>query len=166
MHPKYIVRTTLDRAACRALARHQMRRLKFYFFSLDIMLAVCVVMLWVRGSAFAGLASVVLLLLLAYTLFSDRLAGAMIFQSANHDVGETEYAFFEDEIKAVNRAETSRLHYAGFPAIHETGEHFFLYIQKNVAIILPKADFAEGDPAKFGLFLAEKTGKVLLRSKY
>ena len=165
MEPKYIVRTTLDRPACRALARHQMRKLKFLFFSLDLMLAVCVAMLWVKGSAFAGLASVVLLLLLGYTVFSDRLAGSMIFQSANHDVGETEYSFAEDCVTAANRKETSRIRYGSFLGVHETEEHYFLYIQKNVAIILPKADFVEGDPAGFEVFIAEKLGRPVLRSR-
>ena len=165
MQPKFTVRTTLDRAACRALARHQTRKLKFYFYSIDIVLAVCVAMLWKQSSSFAGLATMVLALLLAYTLFSDRFAGMLIFQAANHNVGETEYAFADDGVTAVNRAETTRLRYAGFFGIHETADHYFLYIQKNVAIILPKADFAAGNPAEFGTYIAEKTGKPLLRAR-
>lgn len=165
MKPNFIVRTTLDKPACKALARHQMRKLKFLFFSLDLMLTVCVVMLWVKGSAFAGLASVVLLLLVGYTVFSDHLAGSMIFQSANHDVGETEYSFAEDGVTAVNRKETSRIRYGSFLGVHETEGHYFLYIQKNLAIILPKSDFVSGDPAGFEAFIAEKLGKPVLRSR-
>ena len=118
MEPRFIVRTTLDRAACRALAKHQTRKLKFYFYSIDIVLAVCVALLWRQGSAFAGLATMVLALLLAYTLFSDRFAGMLIFQAANHNVGETEYSFAEDGVTAANRAETTHLRYAGFLGIH------------------------------------------------
>ena len=63
MENKFIVRTTLDAAACKALARHQTRRLKSLFLGIDILLAVCTALLWRSGSSFAGLASVVLLLL-------------------------------------------------------------------------------------------------------
>lgn len=166
MNAKYIVRTTLDRAACRALARHQTRRLKFYFFYIDVFLAVCAALLWRRGSSFSGLVLVLFALLLAYTFFLDRFAALLMFQAANHDVGETEYAFADEGITAVNRAESSRLPYAGFLGVHETGSHYFLYIQKRVAIILPKADFAAGDPADFGTYFSARSGRPLLRSRF
>ena len=38
MENKFIVRTTLDAAACKALARHQTRRLKSLFLGIDILL--------------------------------------------------------------------------------------------------------------------------------
>ena len=165
MEPRFIVRTTLDKPACKALARHQMRKLKFYFWATDVVLAVLVAMLWRQGSAFAGLASMALLLVLAYTLFCDQLAGAMIYRSANLSDGETEYAFGEDAVTVTNRAETGRIRYASFFGIHETATHCFLYIQKNVAIVLPKKDITVGDPAQFGAFIAGKTGKALLRCR-
>ena len=165
MEPRFIVRTALDKAACKALARHQMRKLKFYFCATDIVLAVLVVMLWMQRSPFAGLASMALILLLAYTFFCDQLAGAMIYRSANLSAGETEYAFGEDTITVANKAETSRIRYASFFAIHETMTHCFLYIHKNVAIVLSKKDFTVGDPEQFGVFIAEKIGKPLLRCR-
>ena len=38
----------------------------------------------------------------------------------------------------------------------ETGKHYFLYLNRNLAYILPKADFAMGNAAAFAAFLQEK----------
>ena len=165
MKPNFIVRTTLDKPACKALARHQMRKLKFYFCATDIVFIVLVALLWRSGSAFMGLAAMALILLLAYTLFCDQLAGAMIYRSANLSAGETEYAFGEDAVAVTNKAKTSRFLYKSFLSVHETEAHCFLYIQKNVAIVLPKADVAVGDRAQLGTFIAGKIGQPLLRCR-
>ena len=165
MENKFIVRTTLDAAACKALARHQTRRLKSLFLGIDILLAVCTALLWRSGSSFAGLASVVLLLLVLYTLFLDRFAGMLMYQAASKNVSETEYAFSETGIAVTSARETSELKYSAFLMAHETDTHFFLYIQKNVAVILPKADFTAGRPEDFAAYLAERLGKPVLRCR-
>lgn len=46
----------------------------------------------------------------------------------------------------------------------DSQDHYFLYLDRNMAYILPKADFAQGDAASFAAFLQEK-GVALMQLK-
>lgn len=48
--------------------------------------------------------------------------------------------------------------YSGLTALYSNGDTYYLLLDKNHALILPKRSFTEGDPEAFAGFLGEKTG--------
>ena len=166
MEAKFVVRAALDRSACLAMARHQLKWLKLAFWAVDAVMLALAVTLTRSGSPHAGIVSVFCVLLIIYSLALDYIAGWMMFKSVNKAIGVTEYTFGADSVRAVNRQEDTALGYNTFVKLDETDRRFFLYLRKNTALVLSKAGFTTGKPEDFAAFLAAKCGKEVKRSKY
>ena len=48
--------------------------------------------------------------------------------------------------------------YGAFESIFHGKEAFYLYLNRQQALVIPERCFTHGDPSAFGAFLAEKTG--------
>ena len=71
----------------------------------------------------------------------------------------TVYITANDEaIFAKNLKSEEKYFYSGLTAIYTNGDTYYLLLDKNHAIILPKRSFTSGDPESFAAFLTEKTG--------
>ena len=71
----------------------------------------------------------------------------------------TVYITANDEaIFAKNLKSEEKYFYSGLTAIYTNGDTYYLLLDKNHAIILPKRSFTSGDPEGFAAFLTEKTG--------
>ncbi len=96
-------------------------------------------------------------ILAAFALFLPRLAAAGMAK-ANRDGGRTEMAFGEDEVTLQTPKGRFTYYYSGFDSIYHSPEAYYVYVNKQQAIIVPGRSFTWGDPATFGAFLSAKTG--------
>ncbi len=165
MDAKFVVRSGLDRDACLAMARHQLKPVKLAFFLVDAVVIALAAMLLRSGSQHAGIVCVFAVVLVLYSLALDQIAGRMMFRAANKAVGVTQYDFGPEDIHAKNRQEETRLRYDGFVKFHETDRHFFLFLRRNSALVLAKRGFAAGKPEDFAAFFAQKSGLPVKRSR-
>lgn len=74
---------------------------------------------------------------------------------------EQKFYFDEANVVAQGGAEKVIHRYSEFCALAETEDYFVLFLNRFSGYILSKKGFLQGDPAQFGTFLKEKTGKKL-----
>ncbi|MFR1052462.1 MAG: YcxB family protein [Lachnospirales bacterium] len=87
----------------------------------------------------------------------------LTFKTARRLPERFEQKFYFDDTGMVAQGGTEKVvhQYGEFWALAETEDYFVLFLNKFSGYILSKAGFLQGDPAKFGAFLKEKTGKEL-----
>ena len=66
--------------------------------------------------------------------------------------------FGEQEANIRNRTSQTIYQYSGFDSVCHSDGAYYLFINRQQALVIPERCFVEGDPAAFGAFLAEKTG--------
>ncbi len=76
-----------------------------------------------------------------------------------------DYRFGETGFDVTYPGQSESVPYTGLKRIVETEGYYFLYTDIRFAHILPKKDFAQGDAAGFGAFVARKSGLELLQHK-
>ena len=108
---------------------------------------------------------VVSLLFTLYALFFPRFMGWRAWRSRNQKVEGTTMAFCDDCVRISSNLDEGTMQYSAFLRLTENRKYFFLFIQKHSAYMLPKDQFTQGDPAEFGVFIAEKTGLEIKRVK-
>ena len=157
MDRRFVVRTKMDLAGCKAFWKALypgtwiLRRILWVFA------AILTIPLWVWDPFRAGLLTVLLIVLILLELFRPR----QMFKNATSNGNEdTEIVFEEDKIYLHGSHSEGTMTYAGFLKFKEDDRYYFLYIQKRTAYILPKKDFAEGDPEDFCEFLIDKNVKA------
>lgn len=75
--------------------------------------------------------------------------------SKNHE--DAVIHFMEEHYELSLDSSFHRIHYSNIQAIMEDKEHYYLFIDKNIAHILKKPDFIKGDPECFRTFISSKT---------
>ena len=72
--------------------------------------------------------------------------------------GSIDLCFGEEDVSARRTVESTVYQYGAFESIFHGKEAFYLYLNRQQALVIPERCFTHGDPAAFGAFLAEKTG--------
>ena len=76
-----------------------------------------------------------------------------------------DYRFGETAFDVTYPGSSESVFYKDLKKIVETQDYYFLYTDIRMAHILPKKDFAQGDAAQFGKFVAERSGLEVLQHK-
>ena len=93
--------------------------------------------------------------------WSDKLSGRISRQITMHAESVVHIDFAEDAIRdRVADIETT-YPYTAIIDLMRFADRYFLYVDKNKAIILPRRGIVEGDFEAIGPWLEEKTGKPL-----
>lgn len=162
MEKRFVNRTELDFAVCRALARQASHKVTLALWAAVAVIAVCTAIMWFIGSARAPQFTGFLAIVFAYALLKDFLYGAMMYRGYNHKHGAVEYIFGEEDIAMRSSLEETRLQYGGIVKVTEDKNYFFLYVSKASALVLAKKGFVEGKPEDFAAFLSGKSlGRIL-----
>lgn len=72
--------------------------------------------------------------------------------------GPLELNFAEEELQVTSPKLREQYPYGSITEITHYKRCYYLYLDKNHAIMLPERCFTEGDPKAFGAFIAEKSG--------
>lgn len=167
MERRFLIRSELDRQCCRALVQSQLRekklKVKAMCITCSVIILLCSAMLWMMGDSDALGFTLAGIFFMVFALGWEKFLSWLTYRSINGDVGETEHTFEESGIQFANNLGNSEVKYAALVKLVETDGYFMLYVQKNMAYVLPKKAFEEGDPSAFAAFLEEKTGKKCRR---
>ena len=73
-------------------------------------------------------------------------------------MGSIEMRFDENEVSVQRAVESTVYQYGAFDSLYHGEGAFYLYLNRQQALVIPERCFTQGDPAAFGAFLAGKTG--------
>lgn len=76
---------------------------------------------------------------------------------------ELDFRFSEDGFTVTVPTCSSEFSYQGIAKLYEDADYFVLILPAGTGYVLRKSSFIEGDPAAFGPWLAEKTGKNIIQ---
>lgn len=93
-----------------------------------------------------------------------RMQRQLIKNAQNMDM-TIDYRFGETAFDVTYPGSSESVSYKDLQKIVETEGYYFLYTDIRMAHILPKKDFAQGDAAQFGKFVAQRSGLELLQHK-
>ena len=71
------------------------------------------------------------------------------------------FIFMIKKFEVTNEQEDRIMRYSRLYKVYENKEFFYMYLDKENALVLEKSGFERGDPDSFGKFLKEK-----IKSKY
>ena len=91
-------------------------------------------------------------------LMRDRINARSSQKLYVRSIGTVYITANDEAIFAKNLKSEEKYFYSGLTAIYTNGDTYYLLLDKNHAIILPKRSFTSGDPEGFAAFLTEKTG--------
>lgn len=161
--PQFAVKVTHGKEACREFGGIQVKKTKSSFVML-----ICSIVLFFLQLVISFMDGMELLSPLAlgsvtfiYWLFLDRIIGNGAYRGLTKAVlsTETTYVFQDRYIATSSSLEASNLSYRTIDSIAESDNLFALYVNRNMAHLLPKACFTQGTPEEFRQFIAEKTQK-------
>lgn len=117
-----------------------------------------------QGPRFLYVATIVfgLLCIFAQQIGLWRMQRQLTKNAQNMDM-TIDYRFGETAFDVTYPGNSQSVSYKDLKKIVETAGYYFLYTDIRMAHILPKKDFAQGDAAGFGKFVAEKSGLELLQ---
>lgn len=165
METKFRVEYKVTLDAYRALNRYHSRKGSIFTMICAVIILVCSINLWWFGDAEAWLFMLSGVAILLLGVFLTRLLSWFSWRGRNKSVEIIEYSFDDEGFTVENEVETGRIKYAILTKLVETNGYFLLYVQKQVAHILPKARFTAGNAEDFAAFLEEKTGKKVIRAR-
>ena len=84
---------------------------------------------------------------------------------ANGSMLSAEYLFGESGVRTGTGEATSIYTWPAFRELYHSKGVYYLFIDTNHAMILPERSFTQGEPAAFGPWIAEKTGKEMKEIK-
>lgn len=73
-------------------------------------------------------------------------------------MGSIEMCFGENEVKVNRTVESTVYQYSAFDSLYHGVGAFYLYLNRQQALVIPERCFTQGDPVAFGAFLTDKTG--------
>ena len=99
---------------------------------------------------------------------ADTLASVWIWKKAawksyKEKGSELDFRFSEDGFTVTVPTCSSEFSYQGIAKLYEDADYFVLILPAGTGYVLRKSSFIEGDPAAFGPWLAEKTGKNIIQ---
>jgi hypothetical protein len=136
------------------------RILQLFLVGLCCLLEILMIAFYVSFGD-AGTHMIVLMILIpvlgAEMLLMPRIL-ALTMAKTNRKIGSIDMCFGENEVSARRAVESTVYQYNAFESIIHANGAFYLYINRQQALVIPERCFVEGDPAAFGAFLTEKTG--------
>ncbi|MGX8699424.1 MAG: YcxB family protein [bacterium] len=75
--------------------------------------------------------------------------------------GGLHIVFDEEEIRVTAEKLREQYPYSGITELYYHKGTWYLFLDKNHAILLPERSLTSGDPAQFGAFLSQKCGKPI-----
>lgn len=160
MEARFIIRHTLHREDMIAFVRTAGRRSRILlcllalvwwaYFALEVY--------WYYWDIYHTLLLVLAAALTLLAVVFPRIVGWKLWHSRNSNAAEATLAFMDDCVRVSTNLSEGTTQYDIFMRIVESDRYFYLYTQKKLAHILPKASFNQGNPAEFGAFITEKTG--------
>lgn len=108
------------------------------------------------------------ILLLLVSLFFGlflllNISGRLTWRNYSAKGTEALLEFFEDYFATYLPTAESRTSYTVIQKLFEDQARYFLFVNKNSAVIVRKDGFTVGDPAEFGAWIAEKTGEEITK---
>ena len=73
-------------------------------------------------------------------------------------IGSIDMCFGENDVMVQRAVESTVYQYGAFDSLYHGKGAFYLYLNRQQALVIPERCFTQGEPAAFGAFLAEKTG--------
>lgn len=73
-------------------------------------------------------------------------------------MGSIEMRFDENDVSVQREVESTVYQYGAFDSLYHGVGAFYLYLNRQQALVIPERCFTQGDPAAFSAFLNEKTG--------
>jgi len=160
MDRRFVVRAKVDLDCCRALWKAMQGKARIIRWILWLMMVAVIAQLWQLNRSHAVLFTVLFAVLIFRVLIQPRRMFKNVSSAGNE---EAEYVFEEDCLHMRGAHSEGTADYGGFVKLLENKRYYFLFIRKNMAYVLPKSAFVEGDPAEFGAFLTEKCSKPVGR---
>ena len=158
MEERFVVKTELDKKGCRIVARVRDRKFRYVRFAVILLGLLYIVLSWAVRDPNALLYTILLGALASLAAFRPQIQGWISWRSVKDSARDSELRFTDEGIQVSSSAAQGTNLHSKYGKIVETKEYFLLYPQKNLANVLPKADFTVGNPDEFAAFLAEKTG--------
>ena len=87
------------------------------------------------------------------------------FYKANSSMLKAKYRFGGSGVRTGTNDVSSIYTWSAFRELYRSKGCYYLYVDQNRAMILPERSFTQGDPADFGAYMAEKTGKEMKEIK-
>ena len=161
MGPKFIAKTTLDLAACKALTKVNMRKIwvQSLCAALGFGLFTLVDLLWLHLDITMITGSFAVFFVIFPFVLASMMPKAMLRNAAA--LGrEVTYSFGDDAIHVVSSKEDGMVKYDAVVRLAETDGHFLLYRTKDQANVIAKDSFVQGGAGSFMAFMEQKTGLV------
>jgi len=124
---------------------------------LAVVLTVMMFALHLWGSG-AALVLYIIFMLLLIALPAVNLWLLQRLYKANSDLLRGEYRFDDKGDWTQTEHMQGIYTWYAFGELVHSGRRYYLYVEKDRAIVLPERSFTRGDPAAFGPYIAEKTG--------
>lgn len=166
MERHFVVKTALRREDARALARQQLSMQLLFLRVCSAVLLLFAVLLWVSNFKDKYVFTLVAALVVLGTVFLDRIVGAGFYKSASRAREEVTYDFGAEQVRVSCAGQGTDVPYKAFLKLVDAKRHYFLYLQARAAYVLPKGDFAEGDPAAFPAFIAERADLTVKKQRF
>ena len=96
-----------------------------------------------------------------FLMFRDRLNAKISQKSFMKNIGTMFFTMNDDGIFVKTTKSEERYYYSGITAIYTDGETYFILLDKNHAIILPKRGFVSGAPESFEDYITSQTGLTI-----
>ena len=93
-----------------------------------------------------------------YLLLKNRISAKISQKRFAKGVGTIRLSVNDEGIRADTNKSEEKYFFGGITAFYSTKAHFFILLDKNHALIVPKHCFTEGEPDAFADFICEKTG--------
>ncbi len=124
------------------------------------LLAVAILLFW-RSYGTLSAEMIVLLILLPILgtemLWLPRILARTMMKTYKR-LGSIEMRFGENEVSVQREVESTVYQYGAFDSLYHEKGAYYLYLNRQQALVIPERCFTQGDPAAFGPFLTEKTG--------
>ena len=161
MHVEYEKADFLAYAKAHNKVKNKKNRiLQIVLAALCGLLAFGMLLFW-RSFGYLSTEMVVLLVLLpllgAEMLWLPRIL-ALSMVKTYRKIGSIDMCFGENEVSVQRAVESTVYQYGAFDSLYHGEGAFYLYLNRQQALVIPERCFTQGDPAAFGAFLTEKTG--------
>lgn len=100
-----------------------------------------------------------------FLMFRDRFTAKISQKSFTKNLGTLFYTINDEGIFVKTLKTEEKYYYSGVTSVFTDGEIYYILLDKDHAMLLPKRSFTAGDPDCFALYLAERTGLEITNIK-
>lgn len=148
----------VTRENCRILARAKTGQHRRTIWLCNLLVALCVAILWVVRSANALWLTGVLAVLLLHSAIGARLTALRLYAARNASVDVTRLSFCEEGICVQSSVEETFIHYPLITELREDGRFLMLYMRHHTPLVVDRQEVAGDRGAELTEFLQERTG--------